>query len=66
MKNRIDIPEEKFLARLHHLDGVRQFFVQVWRENPALLKHGDPRLIDMMTPIWERDKITKATTPRPA
>ena len=66
MSSRVDIPEEKFLAKLDYLDGVRQFFVQVWRENPALLKHGDPRLIDMMTPIWERDKIAEAAALKPA
>ena len=66
MSSRVDIPEEKFLAKLNYLDGVRHFFVQVWRENPALLKHADPRLIDMMTPIWERDKIAEAAALKPA
>ena len=61
-----DISEEKFLARLSQLDGVRQFFVQMWRENPALLQHGDPKLIEMMTPIWERDKIAKPSASKPA
>ncbi|MSQ51059.1 MAG: hypothetical protein EXR28_04145 [Betaproteobacteria bacterium] len=42
--------------RLKYLDDARRFFIQIWRENPALLKHGEPRLIEMMTPIWEQDE----------
>ena len=53
-------------ARLKYLDEARQFFIQVWRDNPDLLKHGDPKLIEMMTPIWERDKIAEAAALKPA
>lgn len=62
----IDISENQFLERLNALDGVRQFFVQVWRENPGLLKHGDPKLIELMTPIWEWDKLAKDDMAKPA
>ena len=53
----IDISEEQFVARLNQLDGARQFFVQMWRENAGLLKNADPRIVRLMTPIWEHDKL---------
>ena len=48
--------------RLKYLDDARRFFIQIWRENPDLLKNGEPRLIELMTPIWEQDKREWAQT----
>ena len=56
----IDISEEQFVARLNQLDGARQFFVQMWRENADLLKNADPRIVRLMTPIWEHDNLVNA------
>ena len=52
-------------ARLETLEDARRFFVQVWRDNPDLLRHGDQKLIDLMTPIWEHDKAEKAAASIP-
>lgn len=48
--------------RLKYLDDARRFFIQIWRENPDLLKNGEPRLIELMAPIWEQDKRQRART----
>ena len=36
--------------RLRYLESARQFFLQVWRENPDLIEHGDPRLKEIINP----------------
>lgn len=46
--------------RLKYLDDARRFFIQIWRENPDMLKNGEPRLLELMTPIWEQDKRERA------
>ena len=56
----LEYTAEQTDARLKYLDDARRFFVQVWRENPDLLKDGDPKIIEMMTPLWERDATAKA------
>ncbi len=61
----VDFTAEQTDARLKYLDGARRFFIQIWRQNPGLLKHGDSRLIEMMAPIWARDEIAKSTAPDP-
>ena len=60
----VEYSAEQTDARLKYLDEARRFFIQVWRENPGLLKHGDSHLIEMMAPIWAQDEFTKATTPK--
>lgn len=54
-----DCSAEQTDARLKYLDEARRFFVQIWRENPDLLKHADPDLIERMAPLWKRDAIAK-------
>lgn len=55
-----ELTAEQTDARLKYLDGARRFFIQVWRENPDLLKHADAHLIEMMAPIWARDEIARS------
>ncbi len=42
--------------RLQYLESARQFFLQVWRENPDLIAHGDPRLKEIVNPegMWSQ------------
>ena len=41
---------------------LQDTFIQVWRENPQLLDHADPKLVEMMRPLWERDRATRAAS----
>lgn len=62
----IEYTAEQTDARLKYLDEARLFFIQVWRENPDLLKRGDPKIVELMTPIWARDEVVRVkanTTP---
>ena len=56
----IDYSASETDDRLKYLDDARRFFIQIWRENPDLLKNGEPRLIELMTPIWEQDERERA------
>ena len=60
----VDFTAEQTDARLKYLDEARRFFIQVWRDNPGLLKHGDPHLIEIMAPIWARDEIAVSSAPK--
>ncbi|GEM_PF-3047365 len=55
-----DFTAEQTDARLELLDDARRFFIQVWRDNPELLRHGDPKLVEMMEPVWKRDRAALA------
>ena len=57
-----DFTAEQTDARLSLLEDARRFFIQVWRENPQLLDHADPKLVEMMRPHWERDRATLAAS----
>ena len=57
----IVLTAEETDARLRYLESARQFFIQAWRDNPDLLIGADPKLIDMMRPVWEGDKLAKAS-----
>lgn len=61
----IDIPEQELLSRLERADEVRCFFVQMWRENPDLLRHSDPRLREIMQPVWQHEKNATAVASEP-
>lgn len=58
----VDFTAEQTDVRLSLLEDARRFFIQVWRENPQLLDHADPKLVEMMRPLWERDKAARAAT----
>lgn len=58
----VDFTAEQTDARLSLLEDARRFFIQVWRENPELLNHADPKLVEMMRPVWERDRAALAAT----
>ena len=43
------IPEETMLSRLAQSEQMREFFIQMWMENPGLAKQGGIRVQDLMT-----------------
>jgi hypothetical protein len=45
------IPEELMLARLAQSDQMREFFIQMWLQNPSLAKHAGSRVHEMLTPL---------------
>lgn len=43
------IPEQIMLARLAQSDEMREFFIQMWIQNPALAKQGGVRVKNLLT-----------------
>ena len=42
------IPEELMLARLEQSEQMREFFIQMWLQNPALAAQGGERLRQLL------------------
>ena len=45
------IPEEILLARLTQLDEMREFFIQMWIQNPQLAKQGGAKVRELLMPL---------------
>jgi hypothetical protein len=45
------IPEHLMLARLAQSQQMREFFIQMWLQNPALAKHAGSRVLEMLSPL---------------
>lgn len=45
------IPEEVMLARLAQSEQMREFFIEMWKQNPALAKQGGARVESLLAPL---------------
>jgi hypothetical protein len=48
---RVTIPEQLMLSRLAQSEQMREFFIQMWIQNPALAKQGGVRVQNLLTPL---------------
>ena len=44
------IPQDLMLARLAQSEQMREFFIQMWLQNPALAKQGGARVASLLSP----------------
>jgi hypothetical protein len=44
----VAIPQELMLARLAQSEQMREFFIQMWLQNPALAKQGGARVAELL------------------
>jgi MSHA pilin protein MshD len=51
------IPEEIMLARLAQSEQMREFFIEMWKQNPSLAKQGGARVKDLLTPLEHGDEV---------
>ena len=51
------IPENLVLARLAQSEQMREFFIQMWLQNPSLAKHAERRVRDLLAPLGSCDRI---------
>ena len=49
------IPQELMLGRLAQSEQMREFFVQMWLQNPALARQGGARVQSLMSPLARAD-----------
>jgi hypothetical protein len=45
------IPEVLMLARLAQSEQMREFFIQMWLQNPALAKRAGTRVQEILSPL---------------
>lgn len=45
------IPEELMLARLAQSEQMREFFVQMWLQNPELARRAGSKVREMLSPV---------------
>lgn len=50
MQSDSDIPESVMLGRLAQSEQMREFFVQMWLQNPALAAHAGRRIQELLAP----------------
>jgi hypothetical protein len=46
-----DIPEAVMLGRLAQFEQMRDFFIQMWLQNPALADHAGSRVREILSPL---------------
>ena len=49
------IPQELMLSRLARSDEMREFFIQMWLQNPALARQGGARVQSLVSPLAQLD-----------
>ena len=49
--SRAVIPEHLMLSRLAQSEQMREFFIQMWLQNPALAKQGGSKVQDLLSPL---------------
>ena len=45
------IPQELMLQRLAQSEQMREFFIQMWLQNPALARQGGARVQSLLSPL---------------
>lgn len=51
------IPEHLMLSRLAQSEQMREFFIQMWLQNPALAKQGGDKVKSLLTAIATRGVV---------
>ncbi len=49
------IPEHLMLSRLAQSEHMREFFIQMWIQNPALAKQGGIKVQNLLSPLAATD-----------
>lgn len=48
------IPEELMLKRIAQSEQMREFFIQMWLQNPELAKQGGEKVKNLLSPLIPR------------
>ncbi|MCR4304739.1 MAG: hypothetical protein NUV63_11045 [Gallionella sp.] len=60
---RIAIPEHLMLSRLAQSEQMREFFIQMWLQNPVLAKQGGSKVHDLLFPLAAADAEETCSNP---
>jgi MSHA pilin protein MshD len=50
------LTEAVMLARLNRSDEMREFFIEMWKQNPALAKQGGPRVQNLLSVVESKQR----------
>jgi len=51
MTSKITLSHEVMLARLTQSDDMREFFIEMWKQNPALANQGGEKMRNLLFPL---------------
>ena len=51
------IPEALMIARLEQSEQMREFFIQIWKQNPALARQGGVKVQSLMSSLDQLDGV---------
>ena len=54
---RMEIPEELMLRRLAQSEEMRDFFIQMWLQNPQLARQGGEKVRSLLSPMSTPPKL---------
>ena len=54
------IPEELVLMRLAQSEQMRDFFIQMWLQNPVLAQKAGPRIQNLLAPLHQTKAASAA------
>jgi MSHA pilin protein MshD len=57
------ISEQILLSRLQQSEHMREFFIQMWMQNPALAKQGGAKVQSLLTQLEQVDAIDQVSVP---
>lgn len=57
-RQRPSIPECLMLARLAQSEQMREFFIRMWTENPALARRAGGKVKDLLSPLHSHTETT--------
>jgi len=57
------IPEALMLIRLAQSEQLREFFIQIWKQNPKLASQGGIKVQNLMSPLDHVDRVISRASP---
>ena len=60
---RVTIPEHLMLSRLAQSEQMREFFIQMWLQNPALAKQGGIKVQNLLSPLAVANAVIAPDSP---
>lgn len=61
--SRTVIPEHLMLSRLAQSEQMREFFIQMWLQNPALAKQGGSKVLNLLSPLAVANALISPNSP---
>ena len=61
--SRAAIPEHLMLSRLAQSEQMREFFIQMWLQNPVLAKQGGIKVQNLLSPLAVANAVISPNSP---